>query len=31
MSGIEDVAKSWLVDPAWQRAFKVKVIQTIQP
>ena len=22
MSGIEDVAKSWLVDPAWQKVFK---------
>ena len=22
MSGIEEVAKSWLVDPAWQKVFK---------
>ena len=22
MAGIEDVAKTWLVDPAWQKVFK---------
>ena len=22
MSGIEEVAKSWLLDPAWQKVFK---------
>ena len=22
MSGIEDVAKTWLIDPAWQKVFK---------
>ena len=22
MTGIEDVAKTWLVDPAWQKVFK---------